>query len=171
MEMASSGMESQKAMRQPPVGKRRRRHDQTADEDDDERHEHADGGRGLDPAGGVSAPVIRRVLRHVGGGAAVLTAQRQALGESQEDEDDRGGVPDGLEGGQEADEDRREAHHDDGDQEGVLAPYQVADAAEDERSEGPDQESGRVGREGGEQRAVWLPGGKKSPAKNGARIA
>ena len=56
------------------------------------------------------------------------------------------------EGGQQADGEGRGAHHHDGDQEGVFAADQVADAAEHEGAERAHQEAGGVGGEGREQR-------------------
>ena len=44
--------------------------------------------------GGVAALVVRRVLGHVGGRPAVLAAQREALGQAQQDQDQRRGEAD-----------------------------------------------------------------------------
>ncbi len=86
------------------------------------------------------------------GGAAVLAAERQALQQAQRDQQDRREPADRHVGGQQADREGRAAHHDDGDEEGVLAPDQVADAPEHQRAEGPHQEAGRVGGECRQQR-------------------
>ena len=83
----------------------------------------------------VAAPVLRRVLGHVDGSAAVLAAEREALGHAQRDERDGRDGADRLVARQAADEERREAHDQDGDEEGCLAADEVAEAAEHERAE------------------------------------
>jgi hypothetical protein len=95
---------------------------------------------------------VRRVLGDVGRRAAVLATEGQALEQAQADEDDRRRDPDRCVGGQEADDERRHAHDHDRDQEGVLAADHVAQAAEDERAEGTDQEAGREGHQRGDER-------------------
>jgi hypothetical protein len=92
-----------------------------------------------------AALAVRRVLRHVGRGAAVLAAEREALQQAQHDEDDRGRDADRRVGGQQADDERRQAHQQDGDEERVLAPDEVAQAPEDDGAEGPHREAGREG--------------------------
>ena len=85
---------------------------------------------------GVGAALaVRRMLGHVGRRTAVLAAQRQALQQAQRDQDDRRGDADGGVAGQEADDEGRHAHDQDGDQEGVLAPDHVAQAAEHDGAE------------------------------------
>ena len=88
------------------------------------------------------ALALGRVLGHVGGRAAVLAAERQALQQTQRDENDRRGDADGGVARQHADERGRCAHDDDGDQEGVLAPDEVAEPAEHQRAERPHEEAG-----------------------------
>jgi hypothetical protein len=92
------------------------------------------------------------VLGDVGGGAAVFAAERQALQQAQRHEEDRRGHADGLVRGQDADQERRGAHDEDGDEEGILAADEVADAPEHERAERPDQEAGGIRRERRQQR-------------------
>jgi hypothetical protein len=75
-----------------------------------------------------AALAVRGVLGHVGGRAAVFTAQRQALQHAQGDQDDRRGDADAGVVGQHADQKGRQAHDQDGDQEGVLAADAVAEA-------------------------------------------
>ena len=53
------------------------------------------------------------------------------------------------------------AHHQDGDEEGVFAADDVADAAEDQGAEGAHQEAGRVGGEGRQQRGGVVAGRKE----------
>ena len=59
-----------------------------AEVDDDEREEQAERRGGLDPARVEAAAVVRRMLGDVGGGAAVLAAESQALEQAQRDEED-----------------------------------------------------------------------------------
>jgi hypothetical protein len=126
---------------------------------------------------------VRCVLGHVGGGTAVLAAQGQALQHAKRDQDDRGSHADGGVGGQQADDEGRQAHDQDGDQEGVLASDHVAQAAEHDGAEGTHQEAGRKGEQredegrariqaaeellgnDGRQRAVQI---KVVPLENGA---
>ena len=54
---------------------------------------------------------------------------------------------------------------------GVLAPDEVADAAENKGAERAHQEAGRVGGEGRQKRGGIVPGGKNTAAKNGASVA
>ena len=105
--------------------------------------------------------VVGRVLGHVGRGAAVLAAQRQPLRQAQQHQDGGRQHPHGRVGRQHADRRRREAHHHDGDEEGVLAADQIADAPEHQRAERPDQEPGRVGGEAGQQRRRRVPLGEE----------
>ena len=72
-----------------------------------------------------------------GAGATISSARRPA---------------DRREGRQQADGERREAHHDDRDEERVLASDEVADAPEEQRAERADQEAGGIGRERRQQR-------------------
>ena len=90
---------------------------------------------GVDPAREEAALVLRRVLGDVDGSAAVLAAGRQPLQHAQHDERDGGGNADGVIARQQADEERRGAHQHDGDDERVLAPDDVAEAAEDDGAE------------------------------------
>ena len=144
-------------MRQPPITS--------------EREEEAQGRGGLDPARVEAALAVRRVLGHVGCRAAVLAAERQALQQAQRNQNDRRHHADRRVGRQQADGGGREAHDQDGDEEGVLASDQVADAAEDQGAERTDQEAGRVGGEGRQQRGRVVALGKNSAAKNGASVA
>ena len=56
--------------------------------------------------------------------------------------------------GQQADDERRHAHDQDGDEEGVLASDEVAEAAEDQRAEGPHGEAGREGEQREDERGA-----------------
>ncbi|EKD97208.1 MAG: hypothetical protein ACD_23C01016G0004 [uncultured bacterium] len=84
-----------------------------------------------------------RMLGHIRGCTAVLTAQCQALQHAQRNQDHRGRHADGGVAGQQADDERRQAHDQDSDQEGVLATDHVAQAAEHDGAEWPHQEACR----------------------------
>ena len=83
--------------------------------------------------------------------SAVLPAESEALRKPKCHEQHRGPDADLRIGRQHANERGREAHHDDRDQEGVLAAYQVADAPEDQRAEGPHGETRAEGRQAREE--------------------
>src|SRR5690606_38540955 len=117
-------------------------------QDQQQRQEEAHRGRGLDPACIEAATVLRSVLGHVGGGAAVFSAQRQALQQAQNDQYDRSGHADGGIRGQDTHQEGGQAHDQDGDKEGVLAADQVAQAAEYKRTEGADGKAGRKCQQG-----------------------
>ncbi len=119
-----------------------------AGQDDQQRQEQAERGGALDEAGVQAALVVRRVLGHVGGGTAVLAAHRQALGQAQDDQDHRCGETDRGVVGQHADQEGRDAHDQDGDQEGVLAADAVAEAAEEGRAERTHEEAGSERQQG-----------------------
>ncbi len=150
-----------------PVGEGFLGHGAAAGHDDAQAEEEAHGGRGLDPAGVVAAAVMGGVLRHVGRGAAVLTAQGQALQEAQRHHDDGRQPTHRLEGGQQAHAEGGEAHDHDGHEEGVLAPDEVADAPEHQGAEGADQEARRIGREGGQQGGRVVPLGEEQVGEEG----
>ena len=79
---------------------------------------------------------------NVGGSTTVLTAQGQALQDAQADQDDGRGHADRGIAGQHADDEGRQAHDQDGDQEGVLAADHVAQAAKHQRAERSHDEAG-----------------------------
>ena len=110
------------------------------------------------------------MLGDVGGGAAVFAPEGEALGQAQEDEDHGGPEADRRVGRQEADQGGGEAHHDDRDEEGVLAPDLVADAAEDEGAEGPHGKAHADQGEAGQERRRVIAGGKEElPEKDRER--
>jgi len=119
--------------------------------DDEEREEKTQRRGRLDPARVVATPILRRVLGHVSDRSAVLAAQREALQQTQAQEQNGSSPADGLERGHQADREGREAHDHDRPQERVLAADQVADPAEHECAERPHQESGRINSERGKQ--------------------
>ena len=105
------------------------------------RGEQAQRRGGLDAAGVEPAPVVGRMLGDIGRGAAIFAAERQALQQPQQTSSDRRGHADRGIAGQQADHEGRQPHHPHGDEEGVLAPDQIADPAEHQRPERPHRES------------------------------
>jgi hypothetical protein len=75
------------------------------------------------------------VLGDVNRGAAILTAECQALDQPKRDQNDRRGDVPGRIARQQADEEGADAHQGHGDQEGVFAADQIAEATEDQRAE------------------------------------
>ena len=85
-----------------------------------------------------------RVFCHVGCGTAVLTAQCQALQQAQDDQDDGGCHANAGVGGENTHDEGRQAHDQNGHQEGVLAADHVAEAAKHQRAKGAhDEASGK----------------------------
>src|SRR5260221_5802319 len=72
--------------------------------------------------------------------------------ESEGDEEQGRGPADGLERGQQADQERGPAHEQNRDEEGVLAADEIPDAPEHDRAEGPHEEARGIGRERRKQR-------------------
>ena len=112
---------------------------------------------------------MRRVLGHVGGGAAVFTAQRQTLQHAQHDQDHRGRNADRGVVGQQADDEGRQAHDQDGDQEGVLASDHVAQAAEEQRAERPHDEAGGKREQGEDEGRRWVEAGEELLGNDGCQ--
>ena len=78
---------------------------------------------------------------HVSGGSAILAAECEALQQAQTDQDDRRRDADGRRVRQQADDKGRQAHDQNGDEEGVFAADDVADAAEHNGAERTDDEA------------------------------
>jgi len=74
------------------------------------------------------------MLGNIGHGSAVFAADGEPLQHPQGDEDNRRRDADGRKVGQHADCERRKAHQHDGDQKGVLATDQIADAPKHHRA-------------------------------------
>jgi hypothetical protein len=148
-------------MRQPQSLKCGFAHELAHAQDHQQAQEQAERGRGLDPRGVGTALAVRRVLGHVGGGTAVLAAERQALQHAQRDQDHRRRDADGRVAGQQADDEGRQAHDQNRHQEGVLAPDHVAQAAEHDGAERTHQEAGSK-----RQQREDEPGARSRPLKN-----
>nr|WP_275586405.1 hypothetical protein [Geodermatophilus normandii] len=80
--------------------------------------------------------------------AAPLTAEREALHQAQDDEQHGGEHADRRVGGQQADQERGPAHHQQRHDQQLLAADAVAEVPEDERADGPGEEADGVGGEG-----------------------
>src|SRR5262245_15483006 len=115
-------------------------------DDRGQRNDDAEGGRRLQPSRVVPTVLVIDVLGHVRDRAAVLATQAEALDQTEDEQDDRGGQPDHLIGRHEADERSREPHAAQRDEKGVLAADLVTEPAEEERPQRPDQEADRENR-------------------------
>jgi len=100
--------------------------------------------------------VVWRVLGHVGCRATVLAAQRETLDQAQRDQDDRRRDADRFVRRKKADDEGRHTHQQDRDQEGVLAPDQIADAAEDDGAEGSYRKAGRERQQRKQELRGWI---------------
>ncbi|MNG75628.1 hypothetical protein D3C79_341330 [compost metagenome] len=101
------------------------------------------------------------MLGHIGGRPAVFAAQRQPLEHAQGDEDDRRRHADRCIAGQQSDDGRGQAHDDDGDEERVLAPDHVAQAAEHDGAERSDGKAGGKGQQGEDERGGFIDAGEE----------
>ncbi len=136
-------------------------HGQAAGQDHQQRQEQAAGGGDLDEAGVEAAVFVGRVLGHISRRAAVFAAQGQPLQHAQGDQDDRRRHADAGVAGQHTDQEGRQAHDDDGDEEGVFAAHQVAEAAEHQGAEGAYREARGEGQQGGDVGAGFVEAGEE----------
>ena len=136
-------------MRQPQCGEVFLAHGVLRDQDDEQGDEEAERGGDLDEAGVEAALAVGDVLGDVDRGAAVFAAQGQALQDANQQQSDGREPSGGLIGGQQADDGGGAAHNRQRDEEGVLAPDEVADPSEEECAEGAhdkaDREGGEIG--------------------------
>ncbi len=141
--------ESRNGMRQPQLGECGFAHPGADAEDQQQRHEQPERGGGLDPRRVEAAlvPRVRARRRRSPRRRIRRRAPDPAPGEGRSVMIGRSDAPRGV-GGQDADEEGAQAHQRHGDEEGVFAADQVAEAAEEERAERP---HGKTGGEG-EQR-------------------
>ncbi len=79
---------------------------------------------------------------HISCSTAIFAAKRQTLKHAQDDQDDRGCDADLRCTGQDADEECRNAHDENGDQEGVFTADNVAETPEHQGAEGAHEEAG-----------------------------
>lgn len=94
---------------------------------------------------------IGGVFGHEGGRPAVLAAGGEALHHAQQDQQDGGPELDLVEGGQDADGERRDGHQHDGGGEDRLSAQPIAERSPDEPAQGAHQEGDR---KGGERESV-----------------
>src|ERR1700686_2341413 len=85
------------------------------------------------------------MLGDVDRSTAIFASEREALNQPKRDQDDRRRDAPGRITRQEADEEGAHAHQRHGDQEGVFAPDEIAEAAEDQRAERAYREARRKG--------------------------
>src|SRR5690349_1937133 len=109
--------------------------------------------------------MLRGVLCDVGCCTTVFAAEREALQQPQRNQNDRRCPTDRFECWEQTDGERGGAHADDGDQERVLAPDEIAYAAEYERAERSDQKARGVRCEAGQQRRRLVALGKEESRK------
>ena len=102
---------------------------------------------GLRPGGPEAALVVAAVLGGHQDGTAPLTADREALHQAADHQQDRRGDADGRVRRQQADRERAGAHHQQRDDQHGLAADLVAEVAEDHAAERPGDEAERVGHE------------------------
>ena len=105
--------------------------------------------------------MVRRVLGHVDGRAAVFAAYRQALQHAQQHQQDgRGDAYAGV-AGQQAHQEGGHAHDQDGGEEGVFAAYHIAQPAEQQRAERAHQEAGGEGHQGEDEGGGVIDAGEE----------
>ena len=92
--------------------------------------------RGLNPARRIAAAAVAGVFGHISGSTTIFAADGQALNEAQKQEKDRSKATDRCISWQAANQEGRNAHHDDGDQKCVFATEKIADAAKEQRAKG-----------------------------------
>jgi hypothetical protein len=85
------------------------------------------------------------VLGNIDRRAAILAAQRKALDDAQQDDDDGRSNADGVDGGDQAHAGRRDAHQRDGDEKGIFAPQPVTQKAEQHRAQRAEGKADRKG--------------------------
>src|SRR5271165_1577736 len=98
------------------------------------------------------------MLGYIGSGTPVLTAQRQALGDTQKKQNNRRRPPDRSKGWQNSHQSGRETHHCDRNQKSIFSPNQVSYSPKDERSKRSDNETHAKREEAGQQcryRIAW----------------
>src|SRR5262249_60917847 len=105
-------------------------------------------GRRRGRAGVVAAMLVSDMPGDVGDRAAVLPAEAETLDQAEDEEDEGCRESDRGVAGNKADEGRPQAHAGQGDDEGILSAHLIAEPAEEERPQRPDQEADRENRHG-----------------------
>ena len=106
------------------------------------------------------------MLSDVDCGAAVFAAGGETLQHAQHDERDGRCDANGVVAGQKADEEGRRAHEDDGDDECVLAPDDVAEPTEYDGAERTHDEPGGEGEQGEDALLCFAVGGEELRAND-----
>ena len=108
---------------------------------------------------------------HIDGRTTVFTAQSQALGHAQKDQDDGRSNAPAFVVRQNAHQESGDAHDDDGHQEGVFATNHVAQHAKHQRAEGAHDEAGGKSQQGKNVAGVFREGGEELRANDGGQSA
>jgi len=111
------------------------------------------------------------MLCHIGCRAAILAAKREALQQTEADQDDRGGDADRGRARQQAHDEGRETHDQDGDEEGILAADEIADAAEHQGAKGTHDEAGGEGEQREDVAGVFVKLAEELRADDGGERA
>ena len=99
-----------------------------------------------------AAPAVRGVLHDHGAGAAELAGHGEALDHAEDDQQDRREDADLGVGGQQADQEGREAHQEHREDQDVLAAVPVTPGAQNDGADGSGEVADRVGCQRGDQR-------------------
>ena len=105
------------------------------------------GNAGLWPARPEAAPCGVAMLGSHQHRPAPFSADGEALDQPQDDQRDRSPDTDLCIGREQADEDRRDAHHDQTEHQEALAADAIAEMSKDDPADGPSDEAQRIGRE------------------------
>ncbi len=137
--------------------------------EDTGREEVAEGHTGLRPARPEAAVLVLAVLGHHEDRAAPLAADREALDQAAQEQQQRRRDADRRVGRQEADRDGRAAHHEQRDDEHLLAPDPVPVVAEDDTAERAGDEAEGVGAEREERAGQRVAVGEEQAAEDEGR--
>ena len=140
-----------------PIGEGSLPHRILHDDDDAQREDEADGCGKLNPSGRCAAFVRGRMFGNIDGRAAIFAADGKPLQHAQADQQPWRCETDGVRIGKKAGDERRQAHHRDGDEEGALAACAVAEPSKKHRAKGAREEACREGQKG-EDVALRLTG-------------
>ena len=110
------------------------------EEDEQRTGGHTCQGAEFEEAAEESAPVVRGVFGHEGGGTTVFTAGGEALNDAEQDEDDGCGDADGVVAGQQGDAEGRACHEQDRQRQNAFAAEAIAHRSPDDSAEGAEDE-------------------------------
>ena len=103
---------------------------------------------GLNPSRVSTTLAMWRVFGHISGGTTILSTQSQALQQTQSNQDDGRSHTNAVVTRQNANNEGRQAHDEDGDQKGVFASDHVAQAAKENGTKGANNKPGGKGQQG-----------------------